>query len=380
MNQNRSLLNSHTQFRRAVRRLFRGLPFPLRQRLNAFRRAHEKPLRTMLPLPLPETIHLDPTNACNFRCVFCPTSDNELLKSVGRPKGVMDFDLFVKIIDDLKVLVRRHKAPLTALHLYKDGEPLLNKRFPEMAAYARKAEVAHTVSTTSNGSLLTEELALKLIDCGLDQIRISVIHLNDQRYRELTQTFGDYEKVKRNVSFLYHEAKRRNSSLKVLVKINDSDLSLDEKKQFAMDFGRIADGLIVDTMMGWSHSEMKDFTLGIPVITGMDSVSPLRERQVCPEPFSRLAINFDGQVSVCCVDWSYGTIVGDLRKQSLEEIWNGELLREFRLKHLQGQRGAIPACANCQYLLGEQLSRDLDDHVASLLPLYQKPEGERQPS
>ena len=81
-------------------------------------------------------------------------------------------------------------------------------------------------------------------------------------------------------------------------------------------------------------------------------------------------MNFDGQVSVCCVDWSFGTIVGDLKTNTLDEIWNGEKLRAFRLTHLQGKRSTIPACAKCQYLRGFSPSRDLDSEARDLIPIY----------
>ena len=61
--------------------------------------------------------------SCNFRCTFCPTGDYELLKSVSRPLGVMPYELFCKIIDDLKEFPEKLKS----LRLYKDGEPFLNK-------------------------------------------------------------------------------------------------------------------------------------------------------------------------------------------------------------------------------------------------------------
>jgi len=315
-------------------------------------------------------MHIDPANACNFRCAFCPTGDNPLLTSVGRPAGLMDFDLFTRIIDDLAEMVRRSGRRLSTLHLYKDGEPLLNKRFPEMVARAKEARVADCVATTTNASLLTEDLSRALIQSGCDSVRISVIHVGNERYRELTRTFSDYEKVRANVAFLFREKMRNRRSLRVVAKINDTGLSGEELAKFRADFGPISDELKVDSLMGWSLSEAKDFTLGVPVTTGMDGVSPLRERRVCPEPFSRLAVNFDGRVSVCCVDWSFGTIVGDLRTQSLSEVWNGEALRRFRLTHLSGRRGEIPACADCQYMTGEGPNRDLDGQAERLLSLY----------
>jgi radical SAM protein with 4Fe4S-binding SPASM domain len=315
-------------------------------------------------------MHIDPSNVCNFRCAFCPTGDKELLASVKRPIGMMDFDLFVRIIDQLAGMVGATGRPLSILHLYKDGEPFLNKRFPEMAAYAKQAGVARLVATTTNASLLTEDLSRKLIDGGIDQVRVSIIHLGSERYKELTQSWSDYERILTNVGFLFHEKKRSRRGPTVLVKINDTGLTAEEREKFRSDFQSISDELRIDSLMGWSLSETKDFTLGVEVSTGMDGVSPLRERQVCPEPFSRLAVNFDGQVSICCVDWSFGTVVGDLRRETLSEVWNGDRLRRFRISHLSGRRSEIAACARCQYMTGETPLRDLDAHAGRLLALY----------
>ena len=362
-----------------VRNAVRGLPAPVRRRLRSLRRAHVTPLQEILPLPLPESMHIDPANICNFRCAFCPTGDKPLLASVGRPSGIMDFDLYTRIIDDLAEMVRRSGRTLSILHLYKDGEPLLNPRFPEMAAYAKRSGVAGLVATTTNASLMTEDLARQLIESGIDQVRVSVIHVGSARYRELTRTWPDYEKVLANVAFLHAEKRRRRRHLSVLAKINDTGLTETERQTFRKDFGRISDELRIDSLMGWSLSETKDFTLGVPVATGMDGVSPLRERRVCPEPFSRLAVNFDGQVSVCCVDWSFGTIVGDLRRERLAEVWSGERLHLFRMTHLSGRRAEIPACAGCQYVTGEAPERDLDAHANRLKALYEAGDSRRGP-
>ena len=131
-------------------------------------------LAQVAPLDTPFTILIDPANACNFRCVFCPTGDGKLLKQVGRPKGRMKLDLFCKIIDD----IAGFKERLKKLQLYKDGEPLLNKSLPDMVAYAKQREVSEVVGTTTNASLLDADMAEGLLSAGLDQIRISVEHVS----------------------------------------------------------------------------------------------------------------------------------------------------------------------------------------------------------
>ena len=171
-----------------LRSLYYRLPLATRRRLRRYRRQHLKPLRDTLPLS-----DLDPTNLCNFKCTFCPTGDRALLKSVGRPIGQMKLELFQKIVDDLADMIEKYDSRPSLLHLYKDGEPLLNKQFPEMVRYAKKRNVARIVSTTSNGALITEELASRIAESGLDQIRISVEHVSDKGYEDITLTFSDYE-------------------------------------------------------------------------------------------------------------------------------------------------------------------------------------------
>lgn len=337
--------------------------------LTSFRKlSGYRQLAEVLPLTAPFTIHVDPTNRCNFKCTFCPTGDDNLLRTVQRPKGDMSLELFRKIVGDIAEFDQKPKR----LHLYKDGEPFLHRDLGGMIAYAKRKDVTGSVETTTNGSLLTARRAVEIIDAGLDQIRISVEHVTDEGYRELTETFSSYEKVRQNVERLFNEKTRRGSLLKIHSKIIDVNFSQEQKEKFEADFGPISDTINITSLMGWSRSEVKDFALGYTPTLGDDGVSPLkRDRKVCPDPFKTLAINFNGLVSVCCVDWSLGTIVGDVRTERLVDIWNGEKLHRFRMLHLTGQRQRIPACANCQYLQGMHPMTDLDDHAADLAKVYE---------
>ena len=95
-------------------------------------------IKDILPLKVPMLIWIDPTNMCNFKCVFCPTGDDELLKSVSRPKGMMNMKTYNKIIDDLKLMVDKYSQKPLQISLYKDGEPLLNKNLVEMVKILKK--------------------------------------------------------------------------------------------------------------------------------------------------------------------------------------------------------------------------------------------------
>ena len=95
-------------------------------------------LQEVIPLSTPLTLFVDPSDACNFKCKFCPTSDRDLMKEVGRPWRTMDFEVFKKICNDMLQFPKK----IEVLRLYKDGEPLLNKHFSTMVKFAKENKVA----------------------------------------------------------------------------------------------------------------------------------------------------------------------------------------------------------------------------------------------
>jgi radical SAM protein with 4Fe4S-binding SPASM domain len=318
-------------------------------------------LAEVIPLSTPLMLRIEPSNLCNFKCSFCPTGDKKLLHSFKRPHGLMDYALFTKIIDDLKLF--SHK--LKKLYLYKDGEPLLNPRLPEMIRYARDAHVAEEIWITTNGSLLNPTINRLLVEAGLDLIKISVYGISEEDYRNFSHIKLDYPKFLENLRDLYDH----HGSCRIHVKILDHGLSPDEAETATRLFTPLSTSLNIDRLMGWSISSVKDFTMNTHPETSPDGL-PILPKEVCPFPFYSLAVNFNGTVSICCVDWSHSTIVGDLTKKSLVEIWNGKELFDFRCMHLRKERSRNRACADCQFLstLPDYLDDAAETILAKILP------------
>lgn len=334
-----------------------GLNKSAAQRIEAkdLRAKERTPLQDVIPLPAPFLVYIDPTNRCNFRCEFCPTADKKLLREVGRPSAIMPLTLFQKAVDDIKAFGR----PLKLLSLYKDGEPLMHPDFPAMVRYAREAGIAERIWTKTNGSALNPRLNRELIDAGLDMICISVEAPSAEGYMKIAKTRIDYDQFVANVADLY--AHRGNCQ--IYVKIADSGFSPAEFDKFYRDFEPIATHIAVEKLMGWSYSEVKDFTLGTKPDT-YDGL-PLVQKKVCAYPFYVMTVNADGSVSMCGNDWSHGTVVGDIKTLSLQEIWNGDALFEFRKLLLEGRRAENRACGNCYYL--QIVPDNLDAYAGTIL-------------
>ena len=315
------------------------------------------PLIKLLPLAVPFAVWLELTNFCNFECNFCPTGDKELLKKIGRPSGFISYELFEKIIKDLYNLTRKSGKKIERLHLYKDGESLLHKDIGKIISYVKEKDICNSLELTTNGSLMTADKSEILVKNGLDGIRISVEHVNDKKYKEITSTFSNYKTIVKNVSQLFNEREKAGSSLKIYVKIIDTGLTEKEKKKFYNDFSAISDYIYIDKLMTWTG-------------TGIKRSNFKSKRKVCSEPFTKLSINFNGTVSLCCVDWSHGSIVGDINKQSIEEIWNGEKIRQFRQLHIEGRKDEIEICQNCDYINNLPKYTNIDDYTDLLRKIY----------
>lgn len=297
-------------------------------------------LQEVIPLDAPYVIYIDPSNICNFRCRFCPTSDEALLREVGRSKVIMPMERFRKIISDIGDFGKKLKL----LSLYKDGEPLINPAFPQMVALAKQAGIAERIWTKTNGSLLSPELNRRLIDAGLDHICISIESLTDEGYKNIAGVSVDYHGLKANIADLY----AHRGTCEIYVKIVDVNLTDEQKNRFFVEFQPISTHVGIEKLMGWSNSGLRDFTLG----TNPDTYDglPFINKEVCAYPFYVLAINADGSVSVCGNDWSQQTVVGNVDFATLSEIWNGESLYDFRMMMLKGERNRNRACGDCYYL------------------------------
>jgi len=313
-----------------------------------------EPLDKAIPLGTPWVIFVDPTDVCNFRCKFCPSSDRELLKSVGRPLKLMQFRLFKKIVSD----ICEFDKPIKVLRLYLHGEPLLNPNFAKMVKYAKDSGCCERVDTTTNASMLNPKMNLEIVEAGLDRINISINGLDAKQYLEFSGVKMNFVKFINNIAHLYNNRKQ----LEMIIKIDGDFLSEEDKKKFYDIFGDICDGIFIEhTMNCWygfdGPKQNEEFG-----IYGQ----PIHEVDVCPYVFYSMSINVDGVVSQCFLDWSRILRIGDIRKESVKDIWNSDLFNKIRILFLRKEMKWHFMCGDCSQL-SHGMPVDLDDKAKELL-------------
>ena len=309
--------------------------------------AEKVALEDVVPLRTPFSAHIDVCSVCNYKCSFCFQSDMEGMKESGVRWGLMELDLFKKIVDDLAQFDDRLKKVKIGNH----GEPTLHPSLPEMISYIRDKDVADTVELFTNGSKLNPELNQKLVDAGLQRINISVEGLSAEAYKRVAGVTVDMKEFVANIADLY----KRKDQLTIYAKIVDHaialneegdptiDLTEEERNYFFKTFGEISDEMFIENVVPqWAETKQNSLTS-----VGMYGQKIDGYKEICPFVFMYLHFNSDGTVAGCTLDWARKVLIGDAKVESAKAIWEGEKLRELRLKMLQGRRNEIPFCDTC---------------------------------
>jgi radical SAM protein with 4Fe4S-binding SPASM domain len=165
------------------------------------------------------------------------------------------------------------------------------------------------------------------------------------------------------VGDLYSRCTKAN---KVYVKIPSQWLTPEEIAKFYADFEDKCHYIGLENFHGWSTPELGDFTMGYHSDT-YDG-DPKVDKIVCPWTLFTITVNWNGAVSVCPEDWAWKTLIGDLTKESIVDVWNGDRFFEFRKMHLEGRRQENIACRGCDFM--KTLPDNVDEYREEILERY----------
>jgi radical SAM protein with 4Fe4S-binding SPASM domain len=284
--------------------------------------AQARPLRRLLLAArrdraprLPDIVQIESTNLCNAKCVFCPRDE------MHRRQGVMDMDLYRKIVDECAAL------GITHVRVHNYGEPFLDKQLVEKVRYAKTRGIAE-VGMISNGSLITEDIARGLIDAGLDAINISIDASGKDTF-ERTRVHLEYDTVITNIRRLValrNAAGRKRPRL--ILSFVRQDNSADEQA-FIQEWRQVADKIHITDLHNWAGTLHAKSDVQYP----------------CYRLWLTFTVLWDGRVSLCCADFDGRHVLGDLRTQTMAQVWNSPMYRSVRRQHLES--GGPEICRSC---------------------------------
>lgn len=280
-----------------------------------------------------KVVFIETTLDCNSKCVFCYHSKKKLT-------GTMTMDLFKKIIDDC------YANNITHVILSIYGEVLMDKFLFERIQYLRKYGMTYGLIT--NGSLLNKEKAERLFSLGgLRSINFSVNGYTKEAYGKIMVGLNRDVTYKNILYFLNYKEKLRQKDTQVSISIVKNRLNNKDLKDFFKFWikQRGVNAIFPNELMDRMGDDYGDkLTLG-PLGRNHRRGNWLLP---CKDLWDTMYIYFDGRVTPCCGDNDLRKlIIGDVNKESLEQIDTGKSIEFLRKVHLEDKRSTHNVCDKC---------------------------------
>lgn len=309
-----------------------AMKLTLNQRENPYQMAHA-PGREELPgeeeLTFPKMVVINTAFPCNALCPHCPYTNSSIRKEPRAKTTPFIPEHVFKIIADE---VGEHGA---ILRFTGGGEPLLHKKLLDYVAYAK--QVGCQVGLITNGSLMTEEKAARLLDCGIEMIEFSVDAADRETYAIVRKGL-DFDKTLANVKRTVALRNQKKAGTKIIASVVNQKIVADKIEQIVDFWEKIVDAVQVRKYLTFDINDLENSGNLIPY---------LEPSAPCPFPFDRVLIDTSGDIRFCNYDIKARTNWGNVLKASIASVWKGERFRWLREIHRNGEYFKMRICANC---------------------------------
>jgi MoaA/NifB/PqqE/SkfB family radical SAM enzyme len=284
--------------------------------------------KTLQEGDFPPEVWIENTNCCNARCKMCPRDKHT------RKQGFMPMELFKKLIKE----VAHYKDIVKRVHLHNYGEPLLDRDLSEKIKVAKENGIAHVYFVT-NASLLNTVKSEDLIKSGLDEFKISFYGTDRESYNQ-TMVGLDFKSTIDNVKEFFKIREQSGSRKpRVIIQYLPQESNKNRTDEFQSIFEQLIDVSFGDRINIFSLHNFgggRDYQdLGKEICT------------ICDYPWRTMIILWNGEVVPCCLDYNGMQVIGDVKNNSILEIWNGEGYKKLRRDFKKLDYRPYPICLNC---------------------------------
>ncbi|MEK6744931.1 MAG: radical SAM protein [Nitrospirota bacterium] len=298
------------------------------------------------------------TYRCNYHCVMC---DMPLMAGEYSRKGLREFstERFRQIIGEFASL----GVPGIG---FTGGEPLLREDIYDLLAFTRdRGMIAHL---NTNGWLLDDEAAKRIITIGVDSVNVSLDGATAATHDRIRNRPGAFDRATDAVARLHYHRRKSGAAVRIkTVAVLDTS-NLDEVpemvslgKELGSDViefiprqpfrtpdhepAKGTDELLlnkVDTTVSYlleqrRSGRIENSAAHLRLFPGSFSGRPCSVR--CRAAYNSLAVDCYGNVFPCVPRINWGRSAGNIGNTSLGEFW--------RTAKYQQERSAIGSCRKC---------------------------------
>ena len=274
---------------------------------------------------------IEVTNMCNNICIFCGN------RKMCRKKG------FIKDEVVESALKQAFELGMREVGFYSTGEPLLNKNIFNYIKLAKSIGYSYTYITT-NGLLLDEDVFKKLIESGLDSIKLSINAIDRKKYFFI-HGVDKYDVVLSNLKKICKIKQTKNLKIKIFVSYIATKYTDEEKKKILDKFSCCDEVVIVNVRnQSGMVPEVNKYLKCSKECGKIESQRPLP----CFYPFKSINVTYEGYLTACCSDFENALVYGDLSKETMKDAWQNIYITSLRKKHLNNELNGT-LCNNCIY-------------------------------
>jgi radical SAM protein with 4Fe4S-binding SPASM domain len=236
-----------------------------------------------------------------------------------RPIGYISWPLFKKIVDQTC-------STAEVYNLFGLGEPLFHRQLFKMIDYCQQKKAAVVIST--NATLLDKDKINQLIAHPPDYLLFALDAQTRKTYQKI-RGGNNFNQVRTNIdNYLKKKKERKVPTFAVLLFVKQ-EINKHEVKAFK------------------KYWRNKGAAIYIKPVTQMTKLTPRSQpSKRCLFPWRTLNITWQGDVYPCCQDTNCEFRLGNLKKQSIKEIWNGSQWQKLRLSFKNNKLDAL--CQSCQ--------------------------------
>jgi len=260
----------------------------------------------------PKRLEVELVSDCNLKCTYCPRH------YVNELTGYMDIDLYKRIIDEAEP----HPDMIFVLH--RRGESMMHPKFNEMLNYI--AGKFKEVQMATNATMLNPSKFEAIVN-GLDFLSFSLD--TPDRFNQ-TRLPAKYDKVEAKILKFLEYNKGRVKTQASMVKTAETTDAM------CIEFTEIWKDRVDRVRIYEEHSNDGNFG-------SLDN--PRKIRKPCVMPIYEMLVYDNGVIARCNHDWDSDGM-GDMRKNTLKEIWMSPKYVDLREQHLT-QKLTDPVCSKC---------------------------------
>lgn len=238
----------------------------------------------------------------------CPWCPNKYLNKTS--DMIMTEEIFHRILNQLKKLNYRG-----AIHPYLMGEPLADTRFIEHIQVIREMFPLNAILINTNGDFINSYHDVEpLFEAGLSRLIINVYSADRK--------------------FLFSEL-----------------------------------GGIPRVTVNWIGTLRKMFFNRGGLLSEKNRLT-VRSR-ICSYILRKMCINYLGDVILCCADYFYQVVFGNVMEMDLWDIWTSERYVYYRTMHRQGKGYLRPLCSECNRIHHPPGQSEDQDEIPEAIPMQE---------